>query len=152
VFSAGNDDDAVAEICTSAGDDALADAPEAEVAEDSVETYDADADAGVEALRGQDGAIAPDDPELMAAIRDVAAGRTADTEREALDEDCGSVLAGEVGQELIGAADSDTISARSVLVVVGTDEDDVVEGWLLPSCESGPDESISTRARVTIDR
>jgi hypothetical protein len=149
----GDGSDSLADIATSAGDD-LDSAPERaetdgdagadlsdDAAEESTEAFDA------EALR--DSALAPDDPELVAMIRDIATGSAPAS--PALTGDCGTTLADELEAPLIGVGSADWLHSDSILVVLETDDPNEVVGWLLPTCDTGVEDTIGGPVAVTLD-
>ncbi len=59
-----------------------------------------------------------------------------------LADDCGLVLASELGAELIGVAGTDVAQPGAVLVVVESDQPGVAEGYVLPDCGAGAAEAL----------
>jgi hypothetical protein len=59
-----------------------------------------------------------------------------------LADDCGLVLADELGAELIGVAGTDVAQPGAVLVVVEADQPDVAAGYVLPDCGAGAAEAL----------
>jgi hypothetical protein len=57
-------------------------------------------------------------------------------------DDCGLVLARELGTELIGVTSTDVVASGSVLVVVQADQPRLARGVVLPACDAGLDEAL----------
>ncbi|MGH8774539.1 MAG: anti-sigma factor family protein [Jiangellaceae bacterium] len=80
-------------------------------------------------------------------IRAVAEARSAGTASEdagqLLSAGCGEPLAAELDRVLLGAASAAGYSASEVLVVVATETPDVVQGWVVPACDSVSAEALT---------
>lgn len=79
---------------------------------------------------------------LIDELQDVLAEQSEQAGPGADGEACGTVLAEELGGELLGAADTDLVEPRSVLVAVDADDPDTVSGWVLPDCTSPPQDAV----------
>lgn len=153
-------DDSLAE--TTAEDSADAAEPEAaDDSDDEAAPFDQEAESGAgaddapaedtgdgaagDSLEEQGGALTLDDAEFMAEIQEVASGRASGPSPARVSDGCGANLADELDREVVGAATTDLVEPGSVLVVVTTDDPDSVEGWVLPTCDDGPDDALTSQ-------
>ncbi|HEY9376307.1 MAG TPA: hypothetical protein VIQ02_04335, partial [Jiangellaceae bacterium] len=65
-----------------------------------------------------------------------------DSTPQRLADDCGLMLARELGAELIGATSTDIGQPGAVLVVVAADQPGVAQGYVLPACGAGVAEAL----------
>lgn len=134
-------------------DDAAAEEPAAEAergtlsdgSDESTEELGGDDAPAPDAAAGQVDSSALEEQVLQIARRAESA--------EAADA-CGSRLAGEQEAGLVGSAPTEHAGSGkpdAVLVVLETDEPDVVRGWVLPSCDAGSGDALAHPLTVALD-
>ena len=160
-FPSGGDDTAAETVADAAGSDEPDEAAQApmDADEDAAEESDerADLDLGDDSVAAEDGesaaddelttlneqAVSPDERSALAAqLQDIVTGRAAEPASGGDGEACGTELAESLGQELIGAAETDLVEPGSILVAIGSNDPDAVEGWLLPGCATGVEDAL----------
>jgi hypothetical protein len=149
VVASGSGDDDAGEATTaesSGGEDARDDAADGGLATDS-DLESAEEESAAAPLQSEDGEFPAPPPELADQIRAIAEQGPA--ERGA-DDTCGLALAEELGDELVGAAETDVTGEAAVLVVVRSDNPAFVDGWVLPDCDATADE-VLTALDVELD-
>lgn len=80
---------------------------------------------------------------LIAEMQDLLAARGAEAEPGADGAPCGTVLSEELGGELLGSAETDTVEPGSYLVAIDLDDPDTVTGWVVPECTAGPADALA---------
>lgn len=77
---------------------------------------------------------------LIGQLQDILAEQSTQAEPGEDGRACGTVLAEELGGELLGAAETDLVEPGSILVAIDLGDPDTLSGWVLPDCTAGPDD------------
>ncbi|MFW6091451.1 MAG: zf-HC2 domain-containing protein [Actinomycetota bacterium] len=122
------------------GGDGAADEDAAELRrEDSEAAEDAPA-AGPDTLRGDEQAL---EEQVLDVAHRADPGGAGDR--------CGARLADEQGAEVVGSAPTDLAGPGAVLVVLDSGEPGTVRGWVLPSCDAGPGDALTSPLTVSVE-
>lgn len=132
-----------------AADESAADDTNADEDAEESELHATEEDAEAPPLAAEEGQAAIAAPELADEIRAVFERAQAESAERATDT-CGLPLAEDLGLELVGTAATEARGEIAVLVVVQSDDPDLVHGWVVPGCDATADEAL-TELTVEVD-